>query len=37
MQCLYAAENMTKWLLKRGVHLREVSVSRGLTVHQHLK
>ena len=33
MQCLYVAENMTKCPLTRGVHLREVSVSGGLTVH----
>ena len=32
MQCLYVAENMTKCLLKRGVHQREVSVSEGWTI-----
>ena len=32
MWCLYVARNMTKCLLTRGVHLREVSVSEGSTV-----
>ena len=32
MQCLYVAWTMTECLLRRGVHVQKVPVSRGSTV-----